>query len=1107
MTSTSIKRFLLTSLILFFFLSNSISKLEATPLSGNYTVGSGLGFDFASISESIDSLSTLGVSGSVVILIDTGMYNEQIEIPSIPGASSSNTITFRGKGNNTLIYFSPTTSDRAVIRFNASSHLIFDSLMVEARGTFGIGFQFFNLADSITIKNCYIELPNSSSTNKCTGIANYSTKDGTGTSRTQNLNILNNTIEKGFEGIRLIGDSKFRNQILIENNTIFDFGSIGSHTSGIVNSVISQNHIYSSNSNAARAINMWPTGHTLKIVGNIVELASNVNHTRVIQIANSPGGGGASWSEDILVANNIVRYHGKHTANMTGIYTKHVNFLRIYNNTVRMSSGTGAKSLWLDALSSTGSIDVKNNNLTNDVSNGQLFRVHGLVSTTADYNNHYNANGTVIWWKGTTYNSLSAYQTGTSQGSNSVEIDPKFVSSTDAHIDTNNFIFDNRGTPLSQVTLDIDGDKRSISNPDIGADEYSTNADVSMTRIVAPINCQAISPFTNISVWIKNLGTQPISDFPVALTIDGGTQVNEIHKGSIASMDSSLYTFTYKADFSNEGFYKIDAFTTLLSDKNTSNDSVTKSVGIRSINSRLRDSTGACSGNTLLLEPGVFAGASYLWSDNSTKSTLSLDVSTAGLGSSFHWVKITDANGCSVSDTIKVIFSAPANVDLGSDTALCIGDTVKLNPVNPGASFLWQDNSTLDHYDVTIAGTYRVTITTGYQCSVSDTIEVSVNSLPNFDLGNNITICDKDSAVLDAGTFSSYLWQDNSSNSTYIAYTQGKYWVNVTDSNGCIASDSIEVKVNPIAKVDLGKDTSICEGSSVLLDASSTGIFYFWNDFSTSTTLLVTTEGLYSVVVTNNFSCKSSDSIYITVNPLPTVDLGSDSAICEGTSLEFDVTQTGASYLWQDASTNSTLIAETDGKFWVEVTSNSGCVNSDSVNLTILQSPIVDLGKDTALGIQHIALSSYKLNANDGFVSYLWSTGSTAKFIDIDDSYGLGVHEFSVIVTGSNGCQGYDTILIEIQDISAIGDIQGIGFSIHPNPSSGKFTLDVEQMSGNAKLHVVDILGKIVLSKNLELNKANKGIELNMVDFPSGMYTLYLKNEKGLKAVKLVIAR
>ncbi|MCB0795867.1 MAG: hypothetical protein KDB88_14125, partial [Flavobacteriales bacterium] len=118
--------------------------------------------------------------------------------------------------------------------------------------------------------------------------------------------------------------------------------------------------------------------------------------------------------------------------------------------------------------------------------------------------------------------------------------------------------------------------------------------------------------------------------------------------------------------------------------------------------------------------------------------------------------------------------------------------------------------------------------------------------------------------------------------------------------------DTIEVFVTPLPVVDLGPDVTLCAGDPLVLDATVPGGSYLWQDGSTNATFNVSTAGIYDVTVTAN-GCSASDAIQVNYNPLPLVDLGPDQTVCAGDVVTLDVTTPGATYLWQDGSTNPTF--------------------------------------------------------------------------------------------------------------------------------------------------------------------------------------------------------
>jgi hypothetical protein len=177
-------------------------------------------------------------------------------------------------------------------------------------------------------------------------------------------------------------------------------------------------------------------------------------------------------------------------------------------------------------------------------------------------------------------------------------------------------------------------------------------------------------------------------------------------------------------------------------------------------------------------------------------------------------------------------------------------------------------------------------------CYYTDVINVGVQAYPTPDLGNDTTLCAGSALMLSASTASaSYLWQDGSTASTFNVNSAGTYDVDVT-VNGCTGSDAITVSYNPIPVVDLGNDTTLCDGSSLLLNATAAGGSYSWQDGSGTATYTVNSAGTYDVDVTVG-GCTGNDAITVGYNPIPSVFLGNDTALCDGDALTLVATMPG----------------------------------------------------------------------------------------------------------------------------------------------------------------------------------------------------------------------
>ncbi|MEL6926994.1 MAG: hypothetical protein AAFO94_23345, partial [Bacteroidota bacterium] len=144
-------------------------------------------------------------------------------------------------------------------------------------------------------------------------------------------------------------------------------------------------------------------------------------------------------------------------------------------------------------------------------------------------------------------------------------------------------------------------------------------------------------------------------------------------------------------------------------------------------------------------------------------------------------------------------------------------------------------------------------------------------------------------------------------------------------SNGCSAEDEITISINPLPVVELGNDTAICQNESILLDAGNTGADFSWSNGETTQTISVDAADTYSVTVTDANGCSAEDEITISINPLPVVELGNDTAICQNESILLDAGNTGADFSWSNGETTQTISVDADDTYSVTVTDANGC--------------------------------------------------------------------------------------------------------------------------------------------------------------------------------------
>jgi PKD repeat protein len=280
----------------------------------------------------------------------------------------------------------------------------------------------------------------------------------------------------------------------------------------------------------------------------------------------------------------------------------------------------------------------------------------------------------------------------------------------------------------------------------------------------------------------------------------------------------------------------------------------------------------------------------------------------------------------------------------------------------------------------TTDGTYDVmlTATSDKDCSVTETRQIEIYPLPVVDFGGTIITCGT-SYTLDAGNAgSTYAWSNGSAAQSTTFTADGHYTVTVTTAKGCVTTEAVDIKLNGNVTPNLGADKVVCGG--VVLDAGYPGSTYTWSDGSSARTLSALTTGTYSVTVTDQNHCVGSDQVFVTVNPVPVVDLGSDLVVCASQPVILDAANPGSAYKWSDNSTGRTLRVNSSGLYSVEVTNTFGCREDDQISVTIHAMPVNNLPASITVCDRIV------LDAGNPGATYTWSDGTSNRTLEARSS-------------------------------------------------------------------------------------------------------------------------
>lgn len=282
----------------------------------------------------------------------------------------------------------------------------------------------------------------------------------------------------------------------------------------------------------------------------------------------------------------------------------------------------------------------------------------------------------------------------------------------------------------------------------------------------------------------------------------------------------------------------------------------------------LPNSISLCSGDVDSINAGN-AGSTYSWSTGAT--TQKIGIQTSG----DYKVTITSSTGCSILDSTVVAVHPLPVVNLGSDLDICPGNSVNLDAGNQGSTYSWNTSATSQSIMASNSGDYSVLVTDSNGCQNSDTLHLTLNPAPTNVLPDTFNWCTGTAPNLDAGNSgSSYFWSTGAMTQTIPVTASGNFSVTITNSYGCTLTASTNVASRQTPDVALRSDTNICAGETIILDAGAqpNGSSYLWSNGDTSQTTQAFGGGLYSVTITNEYGCDSSDNVHIGLLPEPVVN-------------------------------------------------------------------------------------------------------------------------------------------------------------------------------------------------------------------------------------------
>ena len=506
-----------------------------------------------------------------------------------------------------------------------------------------------------------------------------------------------------------------------------------------------------------------------------------------------------------------------------------------------------------------------------------------------------------------------------------------------------------------------------------GTNAALTNITSSGTYSVTVTDGNGCQNSTSTTITVNPLPTATINANGPLTFCAGGT-VNLTASAGNSYLWSNASTASSINNITTSGTYTV----TVTDGNGCQNTSSPTTITVNALPSASINASGAltfCAGGSVNLTAS--AGASYLWSNASTGSSIS-NISTSGT----YTVTVTDGNGCQNTSSPATITVNPlptATITANGPLTFCAGGSVNLS-ANAANSYLWSNGSTESSIsNITSSGTYTVTITDGNGCkNTSSPTTIIVNALPAATITPNgpTTFCTGGAVNLTAntGVGLNYLWSNGSTGSSISNITtSGNYTVTVTNQNNCSATSApVTITVNAIPNVTIANPAAVCAPGTVDLTAagitagSTAGLSYsYWTNAaatqSLNTPFAIGTAGTYYIKGTNTTTnCASIRPVIVSINPQAAMQINTPAPVCAPGTVDLTATAitngsaAGLSYTYFTNAAATNVLANpnavsSSGIYYIKGTPATGCSAIVPVTVTINGLPTLTVNNPAAV--------------------------------------------------------------------------------------------------------------------------------------------------------------
>ncbi len=482
----------------------------------------------------------------------------------------------------------------------------------------------------------------------------------------------------------------------------------------------------------------------------------------------------------------------------------------------------------------------------------------------------------------------------------------------------------------------------SAGTYDVTITDANGCTDEASVTITEPTVLSANAVATNVSC---NAG----SNGAINLTVTGGT---------------APYTFVWSNTATTEDLTDLAAGTydVTVTDANgctaTESVEVTEPAALSASGVAINIScNGGSNGKVDLTVTGGTAPYTFVWSNTATTEDM------IGLSAGTYDVTVTDANGCTATESVEVTEPAALSASGVATNISCNGGSngkVDLTVTGGTApyTFVWSNTATTEDLSGLSAGTYDVTVTDANGCTATESVEVTEPAaLSASGVATNISCNGGSNGKIDltvtGGTAPyTFVWSNTATTEDLSGLSAGTYDVTVTDANGCTATESVEVTepttfvVSTIVTANVTCNGGATGTGSITLSGGTAPYEFTFGSTTYSnvpdgTTIPLggLTAGTYDVTATDDNGCTASSSMTITEPAALSANITLDNNLtCSddnngGATVEVNGGTAPYTYEWDNHATTASVTNLTLGNHSVTITDNNGCTSTKTINI------------------------------------------------------------------------------------------------------------------------------------------------------------------------------